>query len=72
MNEEAWEAAGGLFCPKCGQETVRILDGLCLDCYMEKNAEREQKQADKAEKRYYKKKLAEGTISLSQLREGRL
>ena len=67
-----WEACGGLFCTRCGQETVRMFDGMCLTCYHEDIAQREQKQADRAEKQYYRKKLSEGTISLAQMREGRL
>ena len=67
-----WEASGGLFCSRCGQETVRSFGGVCLSCYRDDIATRENKQADSAEKRYYRKKLSEGTISLAQMREGRL
>jgi len=72
LTKNDWEAAGGLFCSRCGQETVRIINGVCLTCYREDVARSEQKQADRAEKQYYRKKLSEGTISLAQMREGRL
>lgn len=72
MNDQEWEAAGGLFCRQCGQETVRIFGGLCLNCHYEVNAKREQQQEEKSEKRYYQRRLSEGTISLAQLKEGRL
>lgn len=72
MNSDAWEATGGSFCSKCGAETVRLFDGVCLSCNYEIIAEREQKQADKAERRYYQRRLTEGTISLAQMMEGRL
>jgi len=72
LTENDWEAAGGLFCSKCGRETVRNFNGVCLNCYREDVAIREQKQADRAEKQYYRRKLSEGTISLAQMREGRL
>lgn len=71
-NERNWEAAGGLLCRQCDQETVRIFDGLCFGCHYEMVAGREQKQEEKSEKRYYRRRLSEGTISLAQLREGRL
>ena len=71
-NKNEWEDAGGLFCTRCGQETVRIFNGVCFICYREDIARSEQKQADRAEKQYYQKKLSEGTISLAQMREGRL
>jgi len=71
-SNDSWEAAGGLFCRQCRQETVRIFDGLCLTCHYAAIAEREQQQGEKAEKRYYQRKLSEGTMSLAQLREGRL
>lgn len=38
----------------------------------EKVAEREKRKEDKAERRYYKEQLRKGTISLAQMREGRL
>ena len=71
-SNDSWEAAGGLFCRQCGQETVRIFDGLCLTCHYAAIAKREQQQEERSEKRYYQRKLSEGTISLAQLREGRL
>ena len=71
-DKNEWEKAGGLFCTRCGQETVRIFNGVCLNCSREDIARDEQKQADRAEKQYYRKKLSEGTISLAQMREGRL
>jgi len=39
MNQKDWEAAGGEICPSCGKEVVRILDGMCLQCWERKNAE---------------------------------
>ena len=71
MTEQGWEAAGGLFCKQCGQETVRIFNGLCLNCYRVAIAKGEQQQEDRSERRYYRRKLAEGTISLAQLKGGR-
>lgn len=72
MKEQDWEKTGGLFCKQCRGESVRIFDGLCLNCYHEAIARREQQQEEKSEKRYYQRRLSEGTISLAQLREGRL
>lgn len=72
VRRQEWEDSGGLFCTRCGQETVRIFNGICLSCYRDDIARHEQRQADKTEKRYYQRKLSEGTISLAQMREGRL
>lgn len=72
MELQDWERAGGIFCNRCHKETVRVFNGLCLNCYRDDVAKLEQNQEDRAEKRYYQRKLTEGTISLAQLREGRL
>jgi len=67
-----WDKTGGVICPSCNRETVRMIDGVCLQCHREKVAEREKRKEDKAERRYYKEQLRKGTISLAQMREGRL
>ena len=67
-----WDNTGGVTCPSCGQEALRMIDGICLQCYRNKVAEREKREEDKAERRYYKEQLRKGTISLAQMREGRL
>lgn len=72
MSIKEWNGAGGVLCPECGEETLRIIDGTCVQCYNRKVAERERKLEDKRERRYYKDALREGTISLRQMREGRL
>lgn len=41
MNNDEWEAAGGLACPLCGQETVRLKEITpgnwgCQECYRKK------------------------------------
>jgi len=72
ISKQAWDAAGGVFCQHCGQETVRMFDGLCPNCHYDAIAKREDKHEQRAERRYYQRKLSEGTISLAQLREGRL
>ena len=67
-----WNKAGGVVCPNCGQETLRIVDGVCLQCYRDGVAEREGVREDEAERHYYKEQLKKGTISLAQMKEGRL
>jgi hypothetical protein len=62
-----WEAAAGVICPECKQETFQIVDGVCIRCHKKKEGESEDKLADKAERRYLKDQLREGTISLDQL-----
>jgi len=70
--EEDWDKTAGVICPDCKQETVRLIDGMCPQCHNEKVAEREGKEEEKSERRYYGRRLREGTISLAQMREGRL
>lgn len=63
-----WERAAGVICPQCGQEAFQIVYGVCARCHKKKEGETEDKLADKAERRYFKGRLREGTISLDQLR----
>ena len=72
LNEVDWDKLGGVTCPSCNRETVRIINGVCLQCHRDRVAEREKKKEDKAERRYYKEQLRKGTISLAQMKEGRL
>ena len=71
-NQEDWEKAGGVHCSECQQETARLVDGLCPQCWGDMEAERAKKAEDRAERRYYQDQLRKGTISLAQMREGRL
>ena len=32
MDNEDWDKAGGIICPACGQETVRLVGRLCPQC----------------------------------------
>jgi len=72
MNQNDWDQTNGVICPDCGQEALRMVGGVCLQCHRDKVAEREKRKEDKAERRYYKEQLRKGTISLAQMREGRL
>lgn len=69
--DDVWEKTGGIFCPECGEEVVRIVDGKCPQCNKKAMAADEAKIEDKASRRYFKGELRKGTISLGQLREGR-
>lgn len=64
-----WEKAKGELCPRCKDETLRLTNGLCPSCansIMMKNMRDLEK---KATLRYYRKRLAEGTITLTKLRQ---
>lgn len=65
-----WEKSGGVYCPNCGQETVRLFHNLCPQCLKEKEAEETAAAEDKSMKRYYKREMTKGTISISTMREG--
>lgn len=70
MINEGWEKAGGTFCNNCGAETVRLIGGLCPQCSKKEEADRMERVEDKTMRRYYRRKLNEGTISLADLKEG--
>lgn len=72
ITREDWERAGGIYCSECHQETVRLLDGLCPQCHWDMESKQAEEAEDKAERCYYKDQLRKGTISLAQMKEGRL
>lgn len=72
MTEADWDAAGGLECPNCHNETVQLLDGLCPSCYRDRESQQAEKLEDRAERRYYTDQLRKGTIRLSDMKAGRL
>ena len=72
LTKTDWDKAGGLVCPECGRETVRMIDGLCPECHKKKAAEEEEKLGRKREKRYLVNLFNRGKITLRQMREGRL
>ena len=72
LHNHNWDRAGGLNCPQCKAETVRLISGLCPQCHQEAEAERARKLEDRTERRYYHDQLRKGTINLAQMREGRL
>lgn len=67
-----WDNTGGVTCPSCGQEALRMIDGICFQCYRNKMAEEEEKLGRKREKRYLVNLFNRGKITLRQMREGRL
>lgn len=72
LTKEDWDETAGVICPDCKQETFRLIDGVCLQCHNEKVAKQEGEEEERSERRYYSRRLREGTISLSQMKEGRL
>lgn len=67
-----WDDAAGVLCPECGQETLRLIDGKCPSCYQAMVVKEVEKAEDKSMRRIYSRKMREGTISLKEMREGRL
>ena len=47
MKKEDWERAKGDPCPRCGQDTVRLIDGACPAC-AKKAKERSEQEAEMA------------------------
>ena len=70
-SDEEWEKTAGPLCPSCGEETLRLIDRKCPQCYLAMIAAGEVQMEDRAERRHVRRLLQEGTISLQDLREGR-
>lgn len=72
MNQAEWDKTNGVVCPTCEQKSLRMIDGICIQCHRNKVAEKEERLGRKRERRYFIEKLRRGTISLAQIKEGRL
>lgn len=72
FTEEDWQTAQGERCSECGREVFRVIDGLCVRCGDDKALLSVEEQEDRAMRRYYARELRQGTISLREMREGRL
>ncbi len=49
-----------------------MVEGVCFSCYSHKIMKKEENMEDHAMKDYYRRALREGTVSLVEMREGRL
>lgn len=67
-----WDKTNGVICPNCEQETLRMVEGICIQCYRDKVAVKEERLGRKREKRYLVNLFNKGKITLRQMREGRL
>ena len=72
QEQENWEKSRGVLCSECRNETLQIVDGLCPECYNQKANDFQTKVENDIMKRYYKRGLRNGTVTLRQMREGRL
>jgi len=59
-------------CQECSRETLQIINGLCPQCSRAKEMDRVEKQEDNTMRRYYSRKLSEGTLDLHRMKEGLL
>lgn len=59
-------------CGHCHQEAFRLLDGLCPRCSEGRDVQVVEEAEDKAVRAHFKRALRAGTVSLQELREGRL
>ena len=59
-------------CGACGRETFRLLEGLCPRCTEGRDLKAAEAAEDQAMRRHYQQRLAAGTVSLKEMREGRL
>lgn len=72
MKGDEWERAAGVVCSGCGRESFRILDGNCLACYEHRTAAEVERAERKRVGRSVMRRLYQGSISLADLRAGRV
>jgi len=72
LTQMDWDRARGVICQECGRETLQIINGLCPKCSKAKEMNRVEEQETNAMRRYYARKLREGTLDLHRMREGLL
>lgn len=72
LTEMDWHRAKGVICQECGRETLQSLNGLCPQCANAKESSRVDEQEDNTMRRYYSRKLSEGTLDLHRMKEGLL
>jgi len=72
ITQADWDLAEGKPCKKCGRLSLRLPDGLCMGCYGNNQVEEADKAGKKSERRYFKKLVTQGIISISELRDGRV
>lgn len=72
LTRNDWERARGVTCQVCGRETLQSINGLCPQCANAKEAERLEQQENNTMRRYYSRKLREGTLDLHRMKEGLL
>lgn len=72
LTKREWDKAKGVTCQGCGRETLQSINGLCPQCANSKEAERVEEQEKNSMRRYYSRKLSEGTLDLHRMKEGLL
>jgi predicted amidophosphoribosyltransferase len=72
MIEDEWERARGVLCPRCNNETLRLMDGVCPRCAREITEEWERGRENRTLRNHYRAKMREGTLDLHRMREGLL
>ena len=72
LNQTNWDRAKGVICPGCGRETLQVINGLCPQCTNAEEAERVEEQENNTMRRYYSRRITEGTLDLHRMKEGLL
>lgn len=67
-----WDISKGKPCSVCGRLSFRLPDGMCMECYGNIQVEAAEQAGEKSERRYFKRLVRQGTISISELRDGRV
>lgn len=69
IDEDDWDKGAGLICNQCGNESFRIIEGMCTQCWNEAEARRIEVLERKSEKRYYIRQLMTGQMTLTEMKK---
>ncbi len=72
MTREDWEGSTGKPCKICGRLSLYLPSGMCTGCWGRTQVDQAEKQGEKTERRYFKRLVSSGKITIAELRDGRV
>ena len=72
ISKEEFDACDGKPCSVCGRKSFRLPDGMCIGCWGQAQVDEAERAGEKIERRYFKRLVSRGIITISELRDGRV
>ena len=72
ITKEEFAASEGKPCSVCGRLSLRLPRGMCMGCWGRAQVDQAEAQGEKVERRYFKRLVSRGIITVSELRDGRV